>query len=308
MINITKMNAEIVNLLCQHKSIKEISCLLNITEKQVYTRIKQIINYGYNLKPEYLSNSDIYYTLDNRYNVKKDNSVRINLLDNYQFRCIVISDTHIGNEKFEFDYLKRVYDYAARNGHHIILNCGDVIEGTHTSDKKKLKDIESQVNALVKRHPYDKNINVFTILGNHDIHSLHFDGLDISKIITNSRYDIIPIGYGKGVVNIAKDSLLLKHELSVTKNPEIEDNSKLTIVGHGHMMKTKIYKDAMYLCAPTLSKVSPDKTKTVLPGFIDLRIEIEKGKFDYIEARHFILNPRECEISQSRCKIKELYK
>ena len=77
----TEINNKIIELLMQHKSIKEISCLLNLTEKQVYMRINHIINCGYNFKPEYLSNSDIHYIINKKYYEEKSNSVKINMLD-----------------------------------------------------------------------------------------------------------------------------------------------------------------------------------------------------------------------------------
>jgi len=303
----TDINNNIIELLLQHKSIKEIACMLNLTEKQVYFRIKQIIDYGYNFKPKYISNSDIHYIINKNYYEEKNNSVKINMLNDKEFRCIIISDTHIGNIGYDMNFLKRVYEYAAKNDIHIIFNCGDVIDGTYSTNKRILADFESQVTALIKKHPYDKNINEFIVLGNHDLHSLCFDGLDILKIISKYRYDLIPIGYGKGVVNLKKDSILLKHELSVAKNPDIKTDSKLIISGHGHMMKTKTFGDGMIICAPSLSRTTPDRTQKVIPGFIDLRIEFYKEKFDYIEARHFIVDPIVCEVSQSRCKIGEVY-
>lgn len=303
----TDTNNKILDLLRQHISIREIGCLLNLTEKQVYTRIKQIINCGYNLKPEYLCNSDIYYIIDRKYNNHNNNSVKINMLKDNIFRCIIISDTHIGNIGYDMELFKKVYEYAAKNDIHVIFNCGDVIDGIHSSNPRILKDLESQVSTLINKHPYDKNINEFIVLGNHDLHSLFFDGIDIVKIISKYRYDLIPIGYGKGIVNLKKDSILLEHELSVDKNPDIKSDSKLIISGHGHMMKTKIFKNCMVLCAPSLSSATSDKNKMVIPGFIDLKIDFYKDKFDFIEAHHFIINPKVCEISQSRCKIGEVY-
>lgn len=303
----TDINNNVIELLLQHKSIKEIACMLNLSEKQVYVRIKQIIDYGYNFKPEYISNSDIHYIINKHYCEENNNSVKINMLNDKEFRCIIISDTHIGNIGYDIDLLKRVYEYAKKNNVHIIFNCGDVVDGIHSSNRRLLTDFESQVDTLIKKHPYDKDINVFMVLGNHDLHSLFFDGLNLLKIISKYRYDLIPLGYGKGVVNLKKDSILLKHELSVDKNPEIKTNSKLIISGHGHMMKTKMFGDEIVICAPSLSKASPDITQKVIPGFIDLRIEFYKEKFDYIEARHFIVDPLVCEVSQSRCKIGEVY-
>ena len=303
----TDTNKIIIDLINQNKSMKEISNTLNISEKQLYIRIKQIINYGYQLIPSYNYNSDIYYKLEKGVYVPKNNSISIKMpSSNKEFRSIIVSDPHIGNVDSSMDLFKIVYEYAAKNGINIIFNCGDLLEGVHSSDKRNIQDIYGQIETLIKKHPYDKNINNFCLLGNHDYHSLHYDGLDISKRINSARYDIIPIGYGESLVNIKEDSFLLKHQLSVVDTPNLGIDPKLIILGHGHKMKTKVY-ERFYIGAPSLSYVSPDKTKEILPGFIDMTLHLEKGRFEFVEAHHMIITPKVYEASVSRCRIKKFF-
>lgn len=303
----TDINKIIIELLKENRSMKYISKELNISEKQLYVRLKQIVNYGYQLVPSYCFNSDIYYRIEKGIYIPKENELSIKVpSSNKEFRCIVISDIHIGNIGSDIDLLKIVYDYAAKHGINIIFNCGDSIEGVHSSDKKNISDIYKQLEFFLKNYPYDKNINNFTLLGNHDYHSLHYDGLDISKTIQNARYDIIPIGYGESLVKIKEDSLLLKHELSVVKTPELVINPRLTILGHGHLMKTKVYEN-FFIGAPSLSYVSPNKKEEILPGFIDMTLHLEKGKFEFVEAHHMIITPKVYESSVSRCRLKKMY-
>lgn len=304
----TDINNKIIQMIKENRSIKDIGSILNLSEKQVYLRIKQIINYGYQIKPIYSYNSDINYEIVKDFYNKEDNSIDIKMENtDKEFRCIVISDTHIGNVDSDIDLLKRIYEYASKNDINIILNCGDIIEGVYSTDRKSLNNIEAQIETIIKKHPYDKNINNFMIFGNHDYHSIHYDGLDISKTISNARYDIVPIGYGKGLVNIKEDRLLLSHELSVVDNPKIDYDHNIVLCGHGHMMKTKLY-DKLYICIPTLSNVFPDKTKDVIPGFVDLKIEFGKNRFEFVEAKHMIITPKIYEIGQSKCRVKSIFK
>lgn len=303
----TDINKNIIELIGRNKSIKEISSILGISEKQFFVRLKQIINYGYQIIPSYSYNSDIYYKLVKDNYTEEKNVVKLKMPNSIkEFRCIVISDNHIGNVDSDINLLNYVYEYATKNNINIILNCGDLIEGVHSTYKRNLNDIYDQIETIIKKYPYDKNINNFVIFGNHDYHSLHYDGLDIGKRIKNARYDIIPIGFGKGIVKLKEDSLLLEHELSVVENPNLGDDIKLVISGHGHMMKTKPY-DRFYLCAPTLSYVYPDKNKDILPGFIDLEICFEKDKIDFVEAKHLVITPKIYEVSHSKCRIKKLF-
>ena len=303
----TEINKRIIELIGENKGIKEISNILGITEKQLYVRIKQIINYGYLLTPSYSYDSNIYYKLENEFKDINENEISIKLpSSNKDFRSLVISDMHIGNVDSDIKLLDIVYDYAINNNINTIFICGDVIEGIHTSDKRNIHGTEEQVETFIKRYPYDKNINNFCLFGNHDYHSIHYEGIDISKRITSARYDIISAGYGEGLIKIKDDGLLLKHELSVVENPNLTVNPKVVLVGHGHKMKTKIY-DRLYLCVPTLSNVSPDKTKEVIPGFLDMTVHFDKGRFEFVEAHHMIITPKVYEASVSRCRIKKIF-
>ena len=302
----TDTNKKVIDLINQDKSFKEISKILNITEKQLYVRIKQLIKYGYNLEPSYSYNSDIYYSLrkDTYFSNHNRTSIKMNKDDN-QFRCLVISDLHIGSIDSDIKLLNIVYDYAIKNNIKIILNCGDSIEGDYTSSIKNIKDVYSQLEYFIKKYPYDKNINNFVILGNHDYHSLIQNGLDVAKAIKNSRYDIVPIGYGQGNVNIKNDNIILFHKLKDGFKPII-NGEKIVLSGHSHMMKTKL-RDIFWIGIPTLSYKSNDKTKDVIPGFVDLNIDIGNNRFEYAEAKHLIITPKVVQVSEVRGKVKNLF-
>lgn len=302
----TETNLKILELINNSKNMKQIAESLNISEKQLYVRIKQLINYGYNIVPSYSYNSDIYYNLkkDNNMNDKHRVNITMHKEDNL-FRCLVISDTHIGCVDSDVKLLDIVYEYATKNGINNIFNCGDIIEGDYTSSSKSIKDIHSQLDYLLKKHPYDKNINNYVILGNHDHHSLRENGFDIAKTIKNSRYDIVPIGSGQGNVNIKNDSIILFHELYDGFKPIIT-NEKIVLSGHSHMMKTKLM-DIFWLSIPTLSYKSNNHPVEVMPGFIDLSINFENNKIERVEAKHFVITPKPILVNEVRGKVKKLF-
>ena len=306
-VKMNDINIKIIELINENKGLIEISNILNLSEKQIYVRIKQLINYGYNLIPSYSYDSDIHYNLKKEQIHHIDNN-RINITmhksDN-QFRCLVISDLHIGSIDADIKLIDTVYDYAIKNGINIILNCGDNIEGDYTTYQKNLKDVYSQVGHFIKKYPYDKSIKNFMIFGNHDYHSLHYDGLDISKVIKNSRYDIVPVGFGQGNVNVKNDNIILFHKLYEGFIPVI-NSEKIVLSGHSHMMKTKL-RDIFWIGIPTLSYKSNDKTKDVIPGFVDLTIDLENNRFEYAEAKHLIINPNVVQVSEVRGKVKTLF-
>lgn len=302
----TDINKAVIEFINQNKSMKEICNELSISQKQLYVRIRQLLNYGYQISPSYNYNSDIYYKIEKGFVDLKNNEISIKFPKSKDtFKCLVISDIHVGNVGYDVRLLNEVYEYAAKNSINIILICGDMLEGVHSSDKKKIHDMYKQVEELIRQYPYDKNIMNFGILGNHDYHFLHYDGLDVLKWISNSRYDIVLLGYGEGLIKLKDDRILLHHNLSVIRNKDAYPEHKIILSGHGHMMKSKLY-DGLNLCVPTISHVYPDKTKDVLPGFIDLTLYIEKSRIANVEAHHMIITDKPYEASQTRCKIKAL--
>lgn len=301
----TDTNIKIIDLIKENKTLREMCKILSISEKQLYVRLKQIINYGYQIDIKYYYGGDIKYEFLSQKKLE-ENKVKIYMsTSNKTFRSIVISDMHIGNIKSDINLLCKVYEYASKNDIKTILNCGDNIEGDYTHDSLNLKDIYSQIDTLVKKYPYDKNIMNYIILGNHDHHSLTSDGLDIAERIKKARYDIVPIGHGFGTVGLKQDNIVMLHKLHDKFAPSVGNDSNLILTGHGHMMKTKAY-EKLNICVPSLSYVSPDKTKEVIPGFIDLKIDFEKGKMEFIEAKHMVFIPNICQASESRCRVKKI--
>ena len=302
----TEQSLNVLKLINENKNIKQISQILNISEKQVYLIIKRLITSGYNIEPSYSYSSDIFYKLKKEIHDPDKNKVSIKMPHEENiFRCLVISDLHIGATDSDIKLVDKVYEYAIKNGINVILNCGDSIEGDYTSDKKSINEVSSQLEYFIKKYPYDRNINNFMIFGNHDRYSLIHDGLDISKTIKNSRYDIVPIGFGQGYVNVKKDNIILFHKLRDGFKPIIKDE-KIVLSGHGHMMKTKL-KDVFWLGIPTLSYKSNDKTQDVIPGFVDLSVHMEDEKFEYAEAKQLIINPSIVQVSEVRGRVKTLF-
>lgn len=301
----TGINQKIIHLIDKNYNIKQISQILNISERQLYIRIKQIINYGYSLDANYCYNSDIYYNL--KKDIKTDKygvDIKLSKKENL-FRSLVVSDTHIGSVDANIKLMDIVYDYATKNDINIIFNCGDVIEGNYTTSSKNIKNLHDQAEYFIKKHPYDKNIINFVVFGNHDLHSFIDYGFDFAKFVGNARYDIVPLGYGQGNVKIKNDSIILFHKLRDKYKPIINDE-KILLSGHGHLMRTK-FNDILWLGIPTLSYQATDKNYDIIPGFVDLSLEIENGEFNKVIAQHLIINPKVVQVGEIRGKVKNLF-
>lgn len=294
----SKLREEIIELFRQNKGIKEIKSILNISEKQLFNEIREIINPSYDVKYNY--EYDPYLYIDK----PTDNSYDIYIPKSKDsFKCIVFSDMHIGNIDSDIRLLEPVYEYAIKNGINYMLVCGDNVEGDYTSCKRSIETLEDQVKTIIEQYPYDESIKNIMIFGNHDQHSLLNGGLDVMEEIRNNRKDFVLLGYGQGNVNLKNDSLVLFHKLGADSHPNTDYGEKIILSGHGHIMKTKI-REQLWLCIPTLSYVSIDRTKQIIPGFVELEVQFEKDKFEYVNAKHIVITPKLIDMSETRCKVK----
>ena len=295
----TDIDKHIIELLKCNTSLKDISVYTNLSCKQIYIRLKNIIKKGYQIKPFYHYDGNINYKLINGFsNLKGDYRIQIPKEENI-FKFLVISDMHLTNKKENLSYIDNIYNYAVKNDIHTILNLGDLIEGTYTTDANKDMDINDQIEYVIKKYPYDKSIINYILYGNHDYHSLHMDGIDIATAIQNYRYDLVSLGYGDCNLNLKEEIISLNHKLCLIENKTNDENSKICLVGHGHEMKTKFF-DNLVICVPSLSDVSPDKTKKIVPGALEIELDFKKSKIRYILIKHLLVYPNVIECSQVR--------
>ncbi len=162
------------------KQVKE--RLLDIKKLQDYLMLLSIkglivINYGIN---ECNSYRRVPVSLVN--SVYTRNYYKINI--NNPKKILLISDTHIGNEKVEdFNLINKVFKYAEEeHGIDTAIHLGDVFEGIRldkgrysglSMDSPEVKQIiENQLEKFKKYFP--ENLKVIAIEGNHDNNILKY--------------------------------------------------------------------------------------------------------------------------------------
>ena len=190
----SEINNKILELVKQNYSANEISNVLGITNKQLFYRLNQIKNKGFNIDKKFYSNGEIEYFLkkDNQDNYNYKNSIIIPKKDN-ELKTIVISDLHLSSIYENLDVLNRIYNYCIKNDIHIIINAGDVNHCVRYSNNQKKYNSSNlkQIEHMLKVYPYDKNILNYILFGNHDYHMLTDDGIDIGNVLENKRHDLI---------------------------------------------------------------------------------------------------------------------
>lgn len=272
-------NEELVlNLIKEDKTLEEIINVSGLSIKDVYRILNNIKKMGYCLSKKYYYDGETEYKLMNNIGREEENILITSPKDN-ELEFMVISDLHFGSLYETPKLLNMIYDYCTKKNIHIILNCGDFIEGDINSLNIAIPPFK-QINHALKIHPLSKDILNYLLLGNHDYSLLTNYGINIMETIKMRREDIIPIGFKEGIIKIKNDQIILQHPILHLKSSGINYAKALIIRGHGHATKVTIDTSNIIIYAPSLSKLNFNKCD--FPGAIDLRIKMRKGIIEYV--------------------------
>lgn len=273
-----ELSFKLLDLINKGYVINDIISELNISYEEVYKLIRDLNQLGFLFNKKYYSTGDILYLPKKDINRgNKNNSVNIITdLGSNVLRLMLVSDLHIGSNYESVKSWDDLYNYCIINNIHMIVIVGDFLDGINvgrTESKMHSNSLE-QIEYARSKYPFDKNILNFMILGNHDIDSLISDGIDLATYLNNYRPDIVPIGYGNGIINIKNDKLLLAHPLCIgVSNTHDLSSNYILIKGHQHLSKSIIGNNGnCSLCVPSLSNLFLNENQ-FLPGAIDLSIK-----------------------------------
>lgn len=271
---------KVLEYIRENRSVNEIKQKLNISDKQLKIYLKLLKETGIFTSSELNNNGRLVYKINK---TNDEYFIRVKAGKNNEINALVISDLHFGSGYERIDLLDKVYEYATKNDIHIILNLGDLIHG-----RESKMSTGSQVEKVINEYPKDESIKNIILLGNHDYHSLYYDGYDIANTLFNERTDFINAGYGVGIINILSQQIGLYHDLSVIKNPVKTINSPiLNLNGHSHYFKITS-GSVLKVNVPTLSDFIFTGKETI-PSFLKLKLELYNGKVEkiYIQNKVF---------------------
>lgn len=232
------------------------------------------------------------------------------------FRCIVISDLHIGSAYQNEDAWNKIIDYCVINNIHTIIIAGDFLDGINVGKPfcKIHNDPIKQIEYALKRYPSDNGILNYLILGNHDVDSLVSYGIDFATIINNYRHDIVAVGYGYGKINVKNEKIIVSHPLGIGINNDLDlGNNYLLLKGPHHRNRSIIGGTGnCSLTIPSLSNIFLTENE-FLPGAIDLTIKFKDGFFETIYYDHLLISNNiycvsSTQFSVSRSKDKKVEK
>ena len=276
----TDKNAYLLNLIEKELSNEEICKKLNISKKQLKRRIESIKYDGYNVDKQYNYDGTFNYYLNRKIENSNSKEIEINSFDSDSFRALAIADTHFGHKKGNLKYIETMYEYCKKNNINIIIHCGDLFEGVFQS---KLNH-EEQIYYFTENFPYDENILMFTVFGNHEEEFINDSGINLSNFITKERDDIVPLGFYESKLAILDNKIMVCHR------KDFKEEYGLKLAGHSHRYKFLINQSGPLIVVPTLSDYLHT---TDYPGAVDLNISLDSFKlFNKLEAKHLTINKR----------------
>lgn len=298
----SEQTIKLIQLIKDGKSCNEICTILNISNKQLFNNLTNLRNKGIIYKRKYYSDGNIIYRpilsingLNNEYK-SVDNAIITQPSEN-KFKCIAISDLHFGNELERLDLLDRVYNYCIKSGIHIILCCGDMVDGAFTKGEQRIQSVYEQIEHFIKHYPFDKNILTFAVGGDHDHSCLYKEAQDLCEIVKSYRHDIILGSYNNSYVYIKNDSIHMYHYVS--GGTLICKDSPISLHGHTHKYTTKIYeRELLEVTVPSLSDINES-----FPTALELDFNFEKGYMKDVTIRQILFSDKDYILNEANHKL-----
>ena len=297
MINFSK---RIIELIEQGKTLNEISGQLNLTHKQIYTKMRTMSAHGIEFEREYFYNGNIKYIPDSKYVYTNREGVDlITSHEDQQLTFMLISDLHFGNKTADLELLTKIYDYCVMRNIHIIINAGDLIDGLTYGTDKKIKSFERQIDFAINNYPFDKNILNFICLGNHDLDSFTTDNMDLHTILYNFRHDLIPLGYALGGLNVKNETIYIKHRIADYQTSYIP-NESLILLGHSHKSSIQLNGN-LYVHIPPLSNISNNRNG--FPGATIMTLTFKNGYYKSVFFEQLLIADKIYTINEFRTDL-----
>lgn len=285
-------------LLRNGKNNREICEILHMEPKELYEELLKLKNDGIRFSKKYYSDGSIKYKNVssiqelNNYKITNQNRTIITDMNENSMKVLLISDLHLGNEKERLDLINRAFNYCIKNGIHIILCGGDLIDGAFTQGRQKITNIYKQIEYFIKNYPYDKNILTFSVGGDHDLSALTYASVDLIEVCNNYRHDIIIGGYNNTQINLKNDKIHLYHHIG--SGTMRKTDAPIILHGHSHKYSTEMRNNALNITIPTLSDINE-----LMPSALELDLEFSNGYITNSLIKHIHFGSSEVILSEA---------
>lgn len=272
----------VIKLIEEGKTHNEICDIFGLSSQELNRQLDYIgKNSGLKYLQLFRSDGNIIYTLDRSlFCAKKSINKSIYTGKNENsLKAMFISDLHIGNTLMRPDFLNSVYKYCQNNNIHLIFCAGDMIDGTFSSGHQLIKEPLRQVECLLSSFPFDRNILVYGIGGDHDASIKKEYGIDFKSFVHYHRHDIKIVNYGNATIRLKNDTISLYHH--GFGNEDIR--SSIQFVGHYHKYSAYQLDNRVVVGIPTLSDIHAENH---LSGALEVQLDFAKKTIHHIHIKH----------------------
>ena len=289
---------QLLELIKNNETNEEICKMLNINMQQLYNSLLDLKNTGTMISRKYYSDGSIkykqIYTFDELRKINIFTQDRAIITDSKEnnFKFLIISDLHFGNQSERLDLINRAYNYCIKNGINIILSGGDLIDGAYSKVEQKISDLYNQIEYFIKNYPHDKNILTFSVAGDHDLSAFTQGSLNLIEMCNNFRHDIIIGGYNNTGINIKNDQILLQHYILGGYIRKTE--APLILLGHYHKYTARMKDNSLNVTIPSLSDINQS-----LPSALELELNFSKGYIYNAIIKHIYFGNQDVVLSES---------
>ena len=279
-------NIKLINSIKNGFTAAEMATSLGIHDLDLYQHINKLEGSGYALSRNYFSDGNFKYTFKAN---DPSNEKKINIItkpNEQDVRILCMSDLHYTSSYENNDMIHKAYDYAKRNGIKLIFLCGDILQGTFGHNEFNFLPGEDQIKRFLTDFPYDNDILIFGVGGDHDESIYHKYYVNPIDVITKTRHNIVIPNYKYASLRIKDADIVLKHIQKDTRStgyPSVPVEAPLTyevlIEGHHHDYEFEDNVNRININIPTTSDIH-----STMNGFVDLKLKFNVNHLIKVES------------------------
>lgn len=208
------LTKELKEYLRKERSLSDIEKTFDLSSYEVGYVISVLKKNGYDIV-ENKHNDDISFINFGERNIDGDNEY---VIKTNERKILLLSDTRFGSKYAQLSLTNDAYLKAHNEGIKIAFHMGDITEGLYSVKSKFrnslfLTTTEEQARYVIDNYPYIEGMTTYFITGDQDYTHVTTNGIDIGRLISSNRDDMIYVGYGACRILIEKAKILMYHSL-----------------------------------------------------------------------------------------------
>lgn len=250
---------------------------LGINELEILGLVKELRTSGINISVK-VHDDDIYLFNQGEREQDTENTYNLTTDDCHEFKFIAISDTLIGSKYQQLSLLNDIYQKGYEMGYHNVILCGNLTAGLYPitnsyADSCFLDDTMRQVDYIIQNYPQVEGMKTYFIAGPNDEKHLKKNKINIGKRISDSRKDMIYLGFNSCSIEIDKTKMFVNcsklgktYTVSYRSQQQIdsfrsEDKPDIFLLGGLLQMEKYTYRDVIAISVPSVCATTKEMTE-----------------------------------------------